>query len=339
MRFHRLFVLVAVFALPALASAQKKAEEPEPTVLVIDLARGFEQTIRVDAGTYEIQLTNAVPGRKYVMQVGPSQPMEVPAMKMPAAQIAAAPSGPETPRTVCETLAAAVLALATVEQEATVGQRVEELRLALAIVPANECRAQRTNATDTVNASRPTLRPSVAVSADAVRQLTIANALGSTWLVGLNSAGRGVWQTTYGFAFNPNHDEEFFSEATGDKEFTIRRKDRDKDSLTFLPSVFFNWLSSAQAFGDIQHGPTLGIGLTTGGGRLGGLLGYSVRFNQNIGLTAGISIYPHRRLDAKYSENQVLKEALDSDKLNKDSVRGNFFVAFTVRLGASPFGK
>lgn len=332
MGFQLAFVVIVTLGLPLVSAAQEK---PAPTPLVIDLARGWEQTLRVDAGTYQIHLTNAVPGREYYLRVGPSQAIEAPVLKMPAAKeaIALGKQGGDT----CALLTAAAFALAIVESEAEVGQRVDAVRLALA--SAGECKTEREQAATVVESTKPKLAPVVVINAEAVRQITILNSLGGSWQVGLNSAGRGVWQTTYGFAFNPNHDEEFFSEATGDKEFTIRRKDRDKNSVTFLPSVFFNWLSSSQAFGNIQHGPTLGVGLTSGGGRLGGLLGYSVRFNQNIGLTAGISAYPHRRLDGKYREGQVLKEALDSDKLNKDSVRGNFFVAFTLRLGASPFGK
>ena len=65
--------------------------------------------------------------------------------------------------------------------------------------------------------------------------------------------------------------------------------------------------------------------------------GWTVRFNQNIGVVAGVSIYPHKRLDGQYQENQVLKENLDSDKLNKDSIRANSFLALTLRFGSNPF--
>lgn len=336
MVFQLALALIATLCLPAAASSQEKpGKTAEPTPLVIDLAKGLQQTLRIDAGTFEIRLTNAVPGRGYFMQVGPSRAMEVPVLKMPGVKEGVA--GAKQSADPCALLTAAIFALATVGTETEVGHGVDAVRLALAAV--GECKVERATAASVIDSTRPTLAQAVVVNDDSVRQLTISNGLGASWQVGLNSAGRGVWQTTYGFAFNPNHDEEFFSEATGDKEYTIRRKDRDKHSITFLPSVFFNWLSSSQAFSNIQHGPTLGIGLTTGGGRLGGLLGYSVRFNQNIGLTAGVGVYPHRRLDAKYGEGQVLKEALDADKLNKDSVRGNIFIALTLRLGASPFGK
>ena len=117
---------------------------------------------------------------------------------------------------------------------------------------------------------------------DAVRQLEILSRAGGRWHVALDSSGRGVWQTTYGFVFSPNHDEDYFSEPTGDEEFTVVRKPRDSHSLTFLPTVFFTWLSSKQAFSNVQHGPTVGLGVTTGadGGRfaaLGGVGSGSIR--------------------------------------------------------------
>ena len=237
MVFQLALALIVTLGLPAAGAAQEKPAKPaEPTPLVIDLAKGFQQTLGVDAGTYEVRLTNAVPGREYFMQVGPSQAMEVPVLKMPGAKEAVA--GAKDSADPCALLTAAVFALATVESETEVGQRVDSVRLALAAV--GECKAERTIAASVIASTRPKLAPTVGVNADAVRLVTIANGLGPTWEVRLNSAGRGVWQTTYGFSFNPNRDEEFFSEATGDKEFTIRRKDRDKTSITFRPSVFFN---------------------------------------------------------------------------------------------------
>jgi hypothetical protein len=65
--------------------------------------------------------------------------------------------------------------------------------------------------------------------------------------------------------------------------------------------------------------------------------GWMVRFNQNIGVAAGVSVYPHKRLDGQYHETQVLKESLDSDKLNHDSIKANVFVSFTLRFGSNPF--
>ena len=115
--------------------------------------------------------------------------------------------------------------------------------------------------------------------------------------------GSGVWQTTYGFVVSPNRDEDFFSEATGQSDFTVRRKPRDEGSLTFLPSVLFTWLPGSQAFSRVQHGPTVGLGITAGdaGGRVSALVGWGIRFHQNIGLAAGVNVYQHRRLDGQYS--------------------------------------
>ncbi|MBA3640429.1 MAG: hypothetical protein H0W53_14360 [Acidobacteria bacterium] len=156
----------------------------------------------------------------------------------------------------------------------------------------------------------------------------------------MTSMGSGVWQTTYGFVVSPNRDEEFFSDASGQSDFTIRRKPRDEDSLTFLPSVLFTWLPTSQAFSRLQHGPTVGLGLTAGeaGGRVSALVGWGLRFHQNIGLAVGVNVYQHRRLDGQYLEGQVIQENLESSKLNRDSTRANYFAALTMRFGAQPFG-
>lgn len=329
MRARHLLTFLVVLALPVVAGAQQKPAAPTP--LVINLADGHRQTLVVDAGTYQIGLVNAVPGRRYFLRVGPSQPLALPVL--PTA------SGAEevTPLQECSTLTEATIALGTVVRETDVASLVDAVRLAL--VTAGKCVQERDNATMVVNRTRPEFPGAITLTAEAVRDLTISSGLDPHWRIRLNSAGRGTWQTSYGLVFNPNHDQEYFTEATGDGQFTVRRKVHDENSLTFLPSVFFNWLSSDQAFGNLQYGPTLGIGLTSDGGRIGGMLGWSLRFNQNIGVTAGVSVYPHRRLDARYHDGQVVKEALDSAQLNQDSMRANIFVAFTLRPGTSPFGK
>lgn len=352
MRLQRLFILVAVLALPVAALAQPKAEDPkkaaepekseDPPPLVIDLGNTKVQTLDVDAGTYKIRLVNAVPGREYFLRVGLSQALQLPVLELPGAPekkeaVTAKQELEERVANRCQEITAATRALAGVAQESEVANRVDAVRLALA--SAGVCKKERDDARRMVGSTSPDFPNAVTLTSEAVRDIKVSNGLGSTWDVRLNSAGRGVWQNSYGFVFSPNHDEDYFTEMTGNEAFTIRRKTRDKNSITFLPAVFYTWLPSSQAFKSAQYGPTLGVGLTTDSGRIGGMLGYSLRFNQNIGITAGVSVYPHRRLDAKYHEGQVLKESLDSDQLNKDSVRGNIFVAFTLRLAASPFGK
>ena len=307
------------------------------TPVVIDLADAAPRTIRVDAGTYRIVLMNTVVGREYWLQVGPSLPMQVAVLQLNAPR-------EESVRALSDSkcvVTAAALEVARSTTEASVRTTVDQLRIALAGYAENTCTTEEiTSARQVMAATQRTVTETpVVMTADVLRRLVISSRNGAHWSVALNTTGRGVWQTTYGVAVSPNRDEEYFTEETGESEFTIRKKPADENSLTLLPTVFFTWLSSADAFSNVQHGPTVGLGVTTGtpSGRFSVLGGWMVRFNQNIGVVAGVSIYPHKRLDGQYQENQVLKESLDSDKLNRDSIRANGFVAFTLRFGSSPF--
>jgi hypothetical protein len=324
----------------ALAQTPPAANTPTPVVttpVVIDLADQESRTIRVDAGTYRIVLMNTVVGREYWLQVGPSLPMQVAVLQLDA-------PAQESVRALSDSKCAvtrAAQAVARSTTEATVRKTVDQLRIALAGYDGAACTPQEISSAQEVMAAtqRVVAEMPVVMTADVVRQLAISSRDGARWSVALNTTGRGVWQTTYGVAFGPNRDEEYFSEETGESEFTIRRKPADEGSLTLLPTVFFTWLSSADAFRNVQHGPTVGLGVTTGtpSGRFSVLAGWTARFNQNIGVVAGVSIYPHKRLAGQYRENQVLQEKLDSDQLNADSIRANGFLAFTLRFGSSPF--
>lgn len=338
-------VLLSALLAPRLAAAQAPPGPPatpnDPTPvatipIVIDLAGDMSQKVRVDAGTYRLVLMNAVVGRDYWLHVGPSIAMQItplPADVLKAERLTRAES-----RSMCGVTEAA-RSVAEAATESAVRQQAEGLRIKLGGADPTTCSEEIAYGESVMSATQRVIDTPVVIAADVVRRVAISSRAGANWTVSLASTGRGLWQTTYGFSVGPNHDDEYFSEATGESQFTIRRKPRDAGSLTLLPTVFFTWLSSSQAFKDIQHGPTVGVGITTGspGGRFGVLGGYGVRFNQNIGVVAGVSIYPHRRLDGQYEEEQVVKENLSSDQLNADSIRANVFVAFTLRFGSSPF--
>ena len=322
---------------PANASGAPQTGQITTLPIVIDLAGPVSQVIKVDAGAYQLTLMNAVPGRSYWLHIGPTVALEIPVLSAESMKHPSAEAVLENPD--CR-LSAAVNALIASATELEVRKNVESLRIQVTAADPEKCREDLKRATRVMALTSIELpNAPIIMTGDAIRRLSISSRDGGHWDVELNTMGRGTWQTTYGFAFNPNNDEDYFSEAGNDGEFTIRKQERDSGSLTFLPAVFFTWLPSSQGLRNFQHGPTIGLGVTAGdaGGRFGVLAGYTVRFNQNIGLVGGVSVYQHRRLDAQYSENQVISENLTPGQLNRDSLRPNMFLALTVRLGSTPF--
>src|SRR5258708_39445948 len=106
----------------------------------------------------------------------------------------------------------------------------------------------------------------------------------------------------------------YITESAANNNFVIRVREREDHSLTSLPSVFWTFLRTDEAFKNVQHGPTVGLGVTVGdsGSRPAVFVGYAVRYNQNVGVAAGVTAYPHRRLDSKYMVNQTITENLDT---------------------------
>lgn len=323
---------------PVTGSAAPKTSEVTTLPIVVDLAEPAPQIIRVDAGTYQLTLMNAVPGRTYWLHIGPSFAQEIPVLS--ADGLKAGLAGVRGVEATGCLLTDVVDQLIASRTEVDVRKNVEILRVQAAGADPKKCPEEIKRAAAVMALTSVELpNAPIIMTGNAIRRLSISSRDGGRWGIELNSMGRGTWQTTYGFAFNPNNDEEYFSEAGAGDEFTVRKQVRDSGSLTFLPAVFFTWLPSSQALKNIQHGPTVGVGVTAGdaGGRFGALAGYSLRFNQNIGMVAGVSVYQHRRLNAQYKENQVITENLAPDQLNEDSLRPNVFLALTLRFGSSPF--
>jgi hypothetical protein len=176
----------------------------------------------------------------------------------------------------------------------------------------------------------------VQIPDDARRTLTVARQ-GLEWNVTMTTLARGRLQTLFGWMFAPNHDEAYFSDSIGDNKFAVKPRLEDDGALTNLPAVLFTWLPTSQAFSNVQHGPTMGLGVTLGSdSRPAFLGGYMIRWNQNYGVAVGLAVYPHQRLDGKYTVDQVLTTSLEPNQLNRDALKVNFFVGGVIRFGTDP---
>jgi hypothetical protein len=347
--------LVALFFLSGMTDAVPRAQEPAPQTppapqmpapprakLTIDLAAGTRQTLPLDAGSYSLTLVNAIPGEQYAVTIGASALIETSVLTLPAGSAVTpfrgvTPSIQSTGADPCEpdVRRALVNLVGTSQESAVPGARRAVQVALLSCDPAS----------GVVKVAEEVLQKTVIevsnlpmdLAAESRRLVTIVRAT-TTWDVTVSSASRGRVQTMFGWTFAPNRDEEFFAEAVGDRQFVIKARAREPRSLTSLPSVFFTWLPVDQAFASVQHGPTVGLGVTVGesSARASVLAGYSVRYNQNIGVVAGLTIYPHRRLDNRYRVGQTIGENLDSDKLNRSAVKANAFFGFLMRFGADP---
>ena len=319
---------------PSAPTPQKGSAQPPS--LAIDLTAAARQTWPVDPGTYRIVLYNAIPGVKYTVQSGAAEAAEVPVLVLPAGSAVAGlvdvpPTAAEMK--LCKEALSDVRALITAQRESEVPALEQRIRANMASCGEQELKYITAVLGQTVYETGL----EVQMPNDARRTLTVARR-NLEWNVTLTTLVRGRFQTLFGWVFAPNNDEEFVSESIGNNQFAIRPRTEDSWALTSLPAVFFTWLPTSQAFRDVQHGPTLGLGVTVGssGSRPAFLGGYIVRWNQNLGVTVGVALYPHRRLDGKYEVDQVIPSNLESSQLNRDSLLANVFFGGVLRFGSDP---
>jgi len=318
---------------PSTPAAPSTPAPPKP-VVAIDLSAAKTQNWPIDPGTYRIVLYNAIPGVKYIVRSGAAESAEVPTLVFPAASAIAVPAAAGQPSgTGCPTALERVKQLFTASNERDVPKLQQEIRANMSGCTPEQTTAINAALAQTVYESGLEIQ----MPNDARRTVTASRGV-EEWNVTLMTLLRGRIQTLFGWTFAPNNDEEFFSEAAPNNQFTIRPKTESDGGFTNLPSVFFTWLPSAQAFKDIQQGPALGLGVTVGdtAARPSFLGGWMVRWNQNLGVVAGAAIYPHRRLNGKYKPDQVISTNLDTAQLNENDWRLNFFFGGVFRFGSDP---
>ena len=147
---------------------------------------------------------------------------------------------------------------------------------------------------------------------------------------------KGKWLTTYGFAFIPEimkKSEPYFSKQN-DTTFTITELNR-RSRLNFAPSIFFTWFPYKRAASDFALTFTGGLGYDFEAPTV--FLGGSLLYNQNIGISVGLTAHQQEFLNGRYEEGDVLSENLGEEQLNEKLYGINPFISVNFRLGASPF--
>ena len=300
--------------------------------LRVNLALDSRQNISIAPGTYSLELLNTIPGTTYSVTVGPVQVFEqtrlpAPDFPLPAAA-ALAPNDAH-----CRDALRAIDSLRRTSDERQVPARLQQTRDAIANCDNTQVRQAFAALTEQLTTTVAGLR--VTVPADSRTSLFIARN-SRQWEALLSSLPRGRWQLTLGVTFVPNGDDEYFSQADGSGGFVVaQQRPHDTGSLVSLPSALWTWLPADQAFRDVQHGPTAGIGVSPQNGLryTALLLGYTVRYNQNVGMVVGGVLHPQRRLDGRYSPKDVLIDNVEVDALHDNEIRLNWFFGMTFRLG------
>lgn len=156
------------------------------------------------------------------------------------------------------------------------------------------------------------------------------------WKSVYSTQKKGKWLTTYGFTFIPESikkSEPFFAKQM-DSTFVVSQLNR-RSRLNFAPSIFFTWFPYKRADKDFAFTLTGGLGYDFEAPTV--FLGGSLLYNQNIGISFGLTAHQQEFLHGRYEEGDVLTESLGEEQLNEKLYGINPFISIVFRLGASPF--
>jgi len=156
------------------------------------------------------------------------------------------------------------------------------------------------------------------------------------WRYVFKTQKKGKWLTTYGFTYISSilkNNEAFFAKQTDDV-FTVTELN-NRSRLTFVPSIFFKWFPYKDLGKDVSHSFTGGIGYDLEAPTA--FLGYSLLYNQNIGVSVGLAGHQQDFLNGRYNEGDQLMENLAENQLNEKLYTVNPYISVTFRFGAAPF--
>jgi hypothetical protein len=304
--------------------------------LTVDLANDpLKSTVPVSTGVaLSIRITNMAPSiRKdglYEVVVA-RETIPIPAFDLPEAKKAPMALAADDP---CDVARSAIADLYAAPNETAAEKKARELRKKVADCAALEGEARDALATMTFDVAAPaiTLRPGELIRVT-VRRPEDKDV--RTWEKVFTTGDAGTWLQSYGFAFIPNRDDQFFSKVEDDgKTFTITEK-TDHHGMDFAPSIFFTWLPAPRESQTLNFGVTGGLGFDFKAPTV--FLGGSAMWAQNVQLVAGVVMHQQRRLRGEFVAGQTVKESLDLDQLTDKTYRPNFFVGLALRLGKSPF--
>jgi hypothetical protein len=156
------------------------------------------------------------------------------------------------------------------------------------------------------------------------------------WLASYTTGSKGVWKTSYGFAFIPNwfsKDEKYYLNSTN-----VITRETDLKNLDYAPAIFFNWFPSSQALNDFSWGLSGGLGVNFNV-EPAIFLGGSATYNHNISVNFGMVAYRQSFLKGRYNAGDIIAENNFDEEtgLHQKLFRVNPFIAISFRFGKNPF--
>ncbi len=159
----------------------------------------------------------------------------------------------------------------------------------------------------------------------------------SKWTTIYSTKKRGVWQASYGFSFITQafNKEQLFLTSEVASGYEIKKQNNRK-TLDFAPSIFFTWMPSKYNNENLSFGFSGGLGFDFENPTV--FLSPTLSYNENIKLHVGIVAHRQNVLYGIYEEGQVVGADFDlASQLHETLYRINPFISLSFRFGQNPF--
>jgi hypothetical protein len=157
-----------------------------------------------------------------------------------------------------------------------------------------------------------------------------------TWMATYNTGSKGVWKTSYGFAFMPNwfaKEKKYFLDSVN--KITPETNSKNMD---YAPCIFFNWFPGKQSLNAFSYGLSGGLGINFEAEPVI-FLGGSATYHHNISINIGLVAYRQSFLKGRYKVGEIINENnFDEESgLHQKLFRVNPCIAISFRFGQNPF--
>jgi hypothetical protein len=339
-------ILNFVFVVSILFSGQIFSQTQTHILDLADENTDKNQTINVDSKTdFRITLMNLIPSKEYTYSYR-RYFKEIPVLKFNKSDIKKDSSNKE----ICENTLIDLIelrnSLDSINEENTIKKIKPIYENKIAKIKISACGEvlQVANEIKTIESllekTSQTINEIFNLKAGENLEFTIIRKdNGAVWKYVFDSGERGIWLTSYGFAFISNILKQ-------QKEFIVKKINTDSNIVSsftpagsefdFAPSIFYTWLPKAKEGDEWVYGISGGLGINLESPVT--MLGFSITYNWNLNIMLGVAGHIIKKQSESYTISQKIT-ASDVDLLNRKTVVFDPFIAFTFRFGSNPFSK
>ncbi|WP_295664303.1 hypothetical protein [uncultured Mucilaginibacter sp.] len=167
------------------------------------------------------------------------------------------------------------------------------------------------------------------------------------WTINIQTEEKGQFVTVYGFTYIPfvfGKPHTYYAQQNLDSKgaplgtYTVAPGSSESQAQ-YAPTVAFHYITKSS--GVLSSSFTAGLGVSLSSNATGispvVIAGYSLLYNQNIGINFGVAAHQVTNLKGEFTNGQLLYSGLQGNDLNEQVTRFNPFFSIIFRFGSNPF--